>query len=346
MAVTFGIFDHVGKQTFQTLGATFADRLRILELADRAGFYSYHLAEHHGTPLGLAPAPSVFLAAVTQRTRTLRLGALVVPLPLYHPLRLIEEVCMLDQLSGGRLDLGVGRGVSPIELGFYGIDALEARERFLEELDILLLGLRSRRLTYDGRFHQLRDVPIELSPVQKPHPPLWYPSSAPDRIPWIAERGFNTVLPGGVERVKASIERYWEVWQSHHGDDEPRPRVGVERTLFVADSDDEAFAIAEPNFRQHHDNLMKLWREHDMPTATRQFTPHLEHEMRDGEAFVGSPNTVRDKLAEFVSRTGAKYIVLRPIFGDMRVEQVLYSLGLFVDEVMPALATAAPAPVS
>src|SRR6266542_5250614 len=113
--VTFGIFDHIDKQTFQPLSATYADRLRVLERADQAGFYSYHLAEHHATPLCMAASPGVCLGALSQRTKRLRLGPLVYLLPLYHPLRLIEELCLLDPLTGGRLDLGVGRGIAPIE---------------------------------------------------------------------------------------------------------------------------------------------------------------------------------------------------------------------------------------
>jgi alkanesulfonate monooxygenase SsuD/methylene tetrahydromethanopterin reductase-like flavin-dependent oxidoreductase (luciferase family) len=219
--IEFGIFDHIDKQS-QPLSATYADRLQVLEAADQAGFYSFHVAEHHGTPLCMAASPSVFLAAVAQRTRRMRFGPLVYLLPLYHPLRLIEEVCMLDQLSGGRLDLGVGRGVSPIELGFMNVDAAETPERFKEELEILLLGLKNQgHLTYHGRFHHLEHVPIEFEPVQKPHPPIWYPTSAADRIPWVAERGFNTVLQAGGEGLKSRMERYWEVWHAHHSADTP-----------------------------------------------------------------------------------------------------------------------------
>src|ERR1700720_768699 len=111
----FGVFDHLDRHG-GALADYYEDRLKIAEAYDRAGFYAYHLAEHHSTPLGMSPSPSVFLSAVIQRTRRLRIGPLVYLLPLYHPLRLIEEVCMLDNLSGGRLQLGVGRGISPIEL--------------------------------------------------------------------------------------------------------------------------------------------------------------------------------------------------------------------------------------
>src|ERR1700744_4938979 len=118
----FGIFDHLDRAG-QALPDFYEDRLKIVEAYDRAGFFSYHVAEHHSTPLGMAPSPSVFLAAVAQRTKRLRFGPMVYALPLYHPLRLIEEICMLDQMSGGRLDIGFGRGASPIELGYFGQDA-------------------------------------------------------------------------------------------------------------------------------------------------------------------------------------------------------------------------------
>src|ERR1700744_5587930 len=97
-------------------------RLDCVELYDRLGFYSYHLAEHYGTPLGMEPSPGMFLSSVVQRTKRLRLGALVYLLPLYHPIRLAEEIAMLDQLSGGRLDVGIGKGRSPIELRRFGCD--------------------------------------------------------------------------------------------------------------------------------------------------------------------------------------------------------------------------------
>ena len=117
----FGVFDHLDRYDVP-LHEYYEARLKLIELYDSAGFYAYHLAEHHGTPLGMAPSPSVFLAAVAQRTKRLRFGPMVYALPLYHPLRLIEEICMLDQMSGGRLLYGVGRGISPVEVGFYGID--------------------------------------------------------------------------------------------------------------------------------------------------------------------------------------------------------------------------------
>src|SRR6201982_2926082 len=116
----YGVFDHMDLGG-GSLAEQYDSRLRLVEAYDRAGFHAYHLAEHHATPLGMAPSPSVFLAAVAQRTTRLRFGPLVWPMPLHHPLRLIEEICMLDQLSGGRLEIGFGRGAAPIELEYSGV---------------------------------------------------------------------------------------------------------------------------------------------------------------------------------------------------------------------------------
>src|ERR1700750_1808832 len=121
MALEFGIFDHVDRNG-TPLKDFYEDRLKLIDAYARAGFYSYHCAEHHSTPLGMSPSPSVYLAAVAQRTKKLRFGPLVYTLALYHPLRLAEEICMVDQMSRGRLDLGVGKGISPIEVGYYGVD--------------------------------------------------------------------------------------------------------------------------------------------------------------------------------------------------------------------------------
>src|SRR6267378_7500114 len=121
MSVEFGVFDHLDRNDLP-LHDYYEQRLQVIEAFDRCGFYAYHVAEHHFTPLGMAPSPSVFLSAIAQRTSRLRFGPLVYALPLHHPLRVLEEICMLDQLSRGRFELGVGRGISPIETAYYGIN--------------------------------------------------------------------------------------------------------------------------------------------------------------------------------------------------------------------------------
>src|SRR5712691_12392349 len=148
--VTFGLFDWIDRGP-GPIGPLYEERLQLLEAAEAAGFFCYHLAEHHATPLGMAPSPSVFLAAAAQRTRRIRLGPLVYLLPLYSPLRLIGEICMLDHLSGGRFDLGVGRCVSQSEVGYHGVDPAQLRAMFAEALAVILSGLTSERLDHKGQ---------------------------------------------------------------------------------------------------------------------------------------------------------------------------------------------------
>src|SRR6201747_3054248 len=130
----FGIFDHLDRNSLP-LAVYYEERLKLTEAYDKAGFYSYHLAEHHFPPLGMAPSPNVFLASIAQRTKRLRFGPLVYALPLHHPLRVLEEICMLDHLSGGRLDVGFGRGSVPYEIAYYAQDVAQREKIYRERLE-------------------------------------------------------------------------------------------------------------------------------------------------------------------------------------------------------------------
>src|SRR5712675_2147045 len=194
----FGVFDHLDRNDL-ALRDYYESRLQIIEAYDRLGFHAYHVAEHHSTPLGLAPSPSIFLSAIAQRTRRLRFGPLVYALPLYHPLRMIEEICMLDQLSGGRLEVGFGRGSVPAELIYYGQSPDAAQAIYAEAFELVLQGLTERRLTFHGKFFRFDDVPMELEPLQKPHPPVWYGLHAPASAERAARKGLRVVSLDPIE---------------------------------------------------------------------------------------------------------------------------------------------------
>ena len=171
MRVPFGIFDHVDRGE-GPLAALYESRLRLVEAADAAGFRTYHVAEHHATSLGMAPSPGIFLAALAKRTRRIRFGPLVYILPLYPPLRLIEEICMLDQLSGGRFELGVGRGISPYELAYNNVDFLEAAEIYEEALQVIVAGLSNEEFA-----STLRVIPFPFTSAEKgTGVRIWHPS--------------------------------------------------------------------------------------------------------------------------------------------------------------------------
>ena len=158
----------------------------------------------------------MFLAAVAQRTRELRFGPLVYTLPLHHPLRVMEEICMLDQLSKGRFELGVGRGISPIETAYYGVDPAHRQKIYLETLQILRQALTSRTLTFHGEFYNYADVPMELEPFQKPHPPFWSGAGTPDGGESAGRIGFNMVANAPTAQVRAITDRYRAAFEGTH----------------------------------------------------------------------------------------------------------------------------------
>ena len=250
----FGIFDHIERRG-ETLDGLYEGRLALLKEYDAAGFYCYHVAEHHATPLGMAPSPGIFLAAAAQCTRRIHLGPLVYLLPLYNPLRLISEICMLDHISDGRFEVGVGRGVSPFELAYYGISFMDAREIFEEALDVVAAGLRNERLSHRGRHYRFDSVPMELRPRQRPNPPFWYGVSSPESLMLAARRGMHMVSGGPLPVLKNLTAAYREEVGRHKGRAEDlnphiiAPKVGAIRHLYVAGDDREVEQIARVKSR-------------------------------------------------------------------------------------------------
>jgi len=329
-AVAFGMFDHVDRSD-EPVGVLYEQRLKLVEAAEAAGFRTYHVAEHHATRLGMAPSPGIFLAAVAQRTRRIRFGPLVYLLPLYTPLRLVEEIAMLDQMSGGRFELGVGRGISPYELAYCGVDFLEAPAMYAEALEVILAGLRGGRLTHRGRYYRYLDVPIELTPVQRPHPPLWQGVTSPEGAATAAGRGVNIVGTAPNARMKEVVDRYFETLAIQPGGS--MPMVGLQRHVFVAETDAEAMAIARGPYKAWYDSLVSLWRQFN--TLPFRFAESLERALAVDSAIVGSPATVRAEVERHLAATGANYFVGRFIFGNLGFEPAVRSLELFSTEVMP-----------
>jgi alkanesulfonate monooxygenase SsuD/methylene tetrahydromethanopterin reductase-like flavin-dependent oxidoreductase (luciferase family) len=336
--VAFGIFDHIERRD-HNLGDLYEGRLRLLEMADAAGFYCYHVAEHHGTPLGMAPSPGIFLSAVAQRTRRIHFGPLVYLLPLYNPIRLAEEICMLDQMSGGRMEVGVGRGVSPFELAYFNVPFLESREIFEEALDVTVAALRSERLAHRGEHYNVRGFPMELHPRQTPNPPFWYASSNPEHVVYAGQRGMNLVGAGPATLLSKSAEAFSAAWKEHHrGPDSinpqvEEPKIGAVRHVYVMPDDAAAMAAARPAYKAYYNNLQKLWR--DFYTVETHFTDDLDLACRHEAAIVGSPGAVADGVGRFFERSGCNYLILSFAWGSLSQEQSARSLELFADKVMP-----------
>ena len=330
----FGIFDHMDDAGVPH-AELFAGRLRLAEAYDRAGFHGYHLAEHHGTPIGCAASPGIFLAALAQRTEKLRFGPLVYLLPFYHPLRLIEEICMLDQMSGGRLELGIGRGVSPFETMNYALDFAQTGAMYHEAFQVLLEGLTADELSFAGKFYRFDKVPMVLKPVQRPHPPLWYGVSIPDNADWPAQNGVNIVSLAPPAAVRPIFERYLAARRKlGKGDTTLR---GVGRHVVVADTDAKALEIARRAYPRWRTNFFWLFRRHGAAPRVGDLYPESFDQLAALKtAVAGSPQTVRDFIAAEIEATSPNYFVPWLAFGDMTLAEALHSVELFAGEVMPA----------
>lgn len=342
----FSIFDHV-ESCHMTLADQFDKRLDFVAAADDLGYYSYNVAEHHATPLNMVPVPGVYLGAVARATKKMRLGPLVYLLPLYSPLRLIEEICILDHLSHGRLDIGIGRGVSPFELNYHHVKAEESREIMRDALEAVLYGLTHETLDHSGPYFNYEKVPMALKPLQAPHPPICCPSSNAEGAAWAGEQGLNYAGLGSMEMATTGIVAYKEALEKRGGAAVPNPdfetgtSISINRHLVVADTDEEALEIAKPVYEYFHDNLTNLFRLHNVegPSFTRFTAGDVEAAMESGAVVVGSPDTVRKNLEKQIKELGVNNMIVAPYFGNITHEQAMRSLTMFAEEVMPGLET-------
>jgi alkanesulfonate monooxygenase SsuD/methylene tetrahydromethanopterin reductase-like flavin-dependent oxidoreductase (luciferase family) len=334
MALEFGIFDHVDRNDLP-LSQFYEDRLKLIEAYDRAGIYGYHCAEHHSTPLGMSPSPSVFLSAIAQRTQRLHFGPLVYTLALYHPLRLAEEICMLDQLSRGRYFVGVGKGISPIEVGYYGFDYKNVDKMYAESIAIVTQALTQRKVDFEGEFFRYKDVPFELEPYQRPYPPLWYGVISPDSAERAARMRMNFVANSPAKAIRAFTDRYRAAYQP--APNLPAPKLGMNRFLMLGETEEEALTIGRRAYRRWWSNFMALWHKHNRPPVGVSYPPELDGQLEDGRAVAGTPDKVIGALRRQLAESGANYLVVRFAYGDLTLSESLRSLDLFQRHVMPAL---------
>jgi alkanesulfonate monooxygenase SsuD/methylene tetrahydromethanopterin reductase-like flavin-dependent oxidoreductase (luciferase family) len=280
----------------------------------------------------------VFLAALAQHTSRIRIGSMVLCLPLYHPLRLIQEICMLDHISGGRFEPGVGRGVRDVEHEWFGLDPMEARSRYAETLEVVLQGLQQGRLEFHGRYYEFDNVTLGWEPAQKPMPPLWYAGTLSNA----ADAGLNGLSGAARAEVYADFWRRWEQQRTAGSPLHQRePKVGSTRWVLVADSDEAAQAIARRAWRRYQDHFFTTDVRVEGRALPRTNAPDdVDAAMARGQVLVGSPETVRRALERFLDSAGPLHTYLVGAFqwGDLTHDEAMRSLRLYATEVMPALA--------
>ena len=342
-----GLFDHV-ERSDKPLATAFDERLRFVQAADEAGFYCLHVAEHHCTPLNMVPIPGVYLGAVARLTKRIRLGPLVYLLPLYSPLRLIEEISMLDHLSNGRMEVGVGRGVSPFELNYHKVDHADSRNIFFDAYECLVKGLTSATLTHEGKYFNYSNVPMALRPLQQPHPAFWYGSSNEVGATWAGEQGMHFTANGGTAHAKVNINAFKAALAKRGGPAQPKAEfkggaaIGQLRHIVVADTDAEARRIMKPAFEHHVASLNYIRNLNGSTEFTARLNVHagvdFETCEKNGMVIAGSPDTVLAKIREQAGELGTNYLLAYLFFGSLSLTDAMRSLQLFTTEVMPKVA--------
>ena len=255
---------------------------------------------------------------------------------------------MLDHLSQGRLEVGVGRGVSPFELKYHKVEHDQSRDIFVDAFDCISAGLQTDTLTYTGPHYSYENVPIALRPLQQPHPAFWYGSSNTTGSTWAGEHGMHFLSLGPTGFAKKNIDAYRAALAKRGGPASPKAEfsggvaIGVQRHIFVADTDAEAKRFAKPAMERHLAHLNWLRAKHGAgATDTRFNVPRgasFEEAVADGSTIAGSPQTVYAELEKQVAELGINYLLTYLFLGTMSLAEALRSLQLFGAEVMPKLA--------
>jgi len=329
----------------------FDDHLKVWEQADRLGFEGLWLGEHHFTAYNMTPSPNVMLAAVSQRTKRMRLGIMVNVLPFHQPLRLAEEIAMLDLLTHGRLECGLGRGVDEQEFLRLKMPYEEARPRFEEGLELMIKAWTQSNFQHDGTFFHVGEATIYPRPLQQPHPRLWITALSPKTIDWAATRGYpmsSVFLP--VDRTKAAFNNY-RAAAERAGRKVTSDDLVLARNVIVADSMKQAREIAQPALNHVFGLFLEAAVPKDLTTLPKEyeyykefFRPFAGMDLsfddlcRLGLVVVGDPSSVRDQLVAQARETGLGHLMAWMHFGNVATADVMRSQELYAREVLPALA--------
>src|ERR1700730_10580992 len=176
------------------LATVYARALERIEIMDQTGYDAVWLAEHHFSSFSVCPSVHLVGTLAAARTRRLRIGTAVSLAPFYHPLRLAEEVALLDLLSGGRVNWGAGRGFARVEVTAFAVPPEESSLRFRETVEIVLRAWTEERLNFVGQHFRFEDVEVLPKPTQLPHPPVWMAASSESAIEWAASRGLSILM--------------------------------------------------------------------------------------------------------------------------------------------------------
>jgi len=312
----------------------FARALERIEIMDQGGFDAVWLAEHHFTTFSVCPSVHMLGTLAAARTKRLRIGTAVSLAALYHPLRLAEEVALLDMLSGGRVNWGAGRGFAHSEFNAFGIPPEESTERFHEAVDIVLQAWTEEKLTFAGKHFSFDQVEVMPKPLQKPHPPVWMAATSEAAVDWAASRGFSILMDphASMAELGSKRRRYSERMAAAGFSDAGRD-IPMARLVALAPTTAEAETIARRGAQWLVDAYAGP--QHQMQKTmqmTRTFGGKEPVQYYVDDVIIhGTPDSVVDQIARLREEIGLNYLMCAPLSRD--------TFRLLADKVVPQLLT-------
>jgi alkanesulfonate monooxygenase SsuD/methylene tetrahydromethanopterin reductase-like flavin-dependent oxidoreductase (luciferase family) len=344
----FGLHYQLSLSGSQTAIQRYRETLEQAVHAEALGFESvWPVEQHFISDLSILPAPLLLLAAVAERTKSLRLGIAIVLLPLSHPVRVAEEIATLDVLSNGRVEFGVGRGALPAHFTGFGVSQSESRDRFLEGLEIILTAWANERVSYRGRFFQIDNLPVVPKPVQRPHPPIRVAANSADTFELMGRMGYRIFAASQVNpyhRIKEFLSVYHEARAAAGHASNDSDDFTLLTPLYVGESEAQIRHDMEPSVRHLLQTASSLLASAVVP---EKVAAHLQEvtqrarrltydRMSETMAIFDTPGRCVERLA----RLHDDFKMERTICwfnpgGQVPHTQVMHSMELFAGKVMP-----------
>ncbi len=322
--------------------------LEQVRFADAHGFHSVWLAEHHFLRHGgIIPSNFVLLAAMAVQTQRIRLGTGAVILPLNDPVRVAEQGAMVDCLSGGRLDLGIGRGFQKLEFDAFEVRMDEARARLEEGVEIVKKCWTQEEIVHQGRFRRFGPIRVYPKPVQKPHPPIWVACFlSRESFEWTATQGYNLLYVAyhvDPEVARERIGWYWKALKQSSGD-WGQKEVLVCYHTYVAEPGTSVAQLKEIVARPLRE-YFQVAAEGFIPPDSESYAQYAKMRQQFQEranfdvvypqrVLMGTPEQILERIQE-IRALGATQIGLIPTFGTLPHEETMASLRRFVRYVLP-----------
>lgn len=323
----------------------FDDLIEQIELAEELGYDEIWLTEHHFSQYGRAAVPALAAQAIA-RTKKIRIGAGIVVLPFHHPIQVAEDWATLDHMSGGRIDVGIGRGNQPAEFKGFGVPMDEAEQRFSESLEIIRLAWTEERFSYDGKFWQIPEIEVLPKPFTKPHPPLWQAALSDYTVQKVIDRGIHGLIGPYLCPFETLKSNYFDVWHRLR-DESGRPdlRMTHNEFVYVGESDAQVKADIQDGIMWYIRTAARIWGERDRSKVAAQYANYNDilewlevvtfEEVYDSLGIFGTPDAVAEKVRWMHDEGGVQQLMNFMWFGGIPQDKVICNMTLFAEEVMP-----------